>query len=97
MNNPPTLSEIGDLPITLDIVTAGRMLGIGRTTALRLARAEQFPCRVLRIGIQWRVPTADLLAVLGLPADPDPPTPDDDSGDRAGPLRGAGLTLVKDL
>lgn len=97
MNTPPTLSEIANLPITLDIVTAGRLLGIGRTTALRLARAEQFPCRVLRIGSQWRVPTADLLALLGLPTHPDTATSDVDSRDDPGPPGDARLTLIKDL
>jgi hypothetical protein len=54
------------LPVVLDVPSAGRLLGIGRTRAYRLARAGVFPCRVLRIGGTWRVPTAGVLALLGL-------------------------------
>ncbi|SEG79033.1 Helix-turn-helix domain-containing protein [Thermomonospora echinospora] len=65
-------AEIRSLPVTIDLVTAGRALGVGRTKAYQLARAGRFPCRVLRIGRSYRVATADLLAVLGLPAQGDP-------------------------
>ena len=61
-----TVSELLALPPAVDIVTAGRALGIGRTTAYALARAGRFPCRVLTVGSTYRVPTADLLAVLGV-------------------------------
>jgi hypothetical protein len=76
---PPSLSQIGDLPVVLDIETAGRLLGIGRSTALKLAGADQFPCRVLRVGNKWRVPTADLLAILGLTTATEPADSDNDS------------------
>lgn len=58
----------------LDIVTTGRLLGIGRTTAYQLARRGQFPVPVLRIGRGYRVPTAPLLTLLGIdtPADTAP-------------------------
>lgn len=61
-----TLSELLDLPATLDIPTAGRALGIGRTTAYQLARTDLFPCRVLKIGGTYRVPTTDLITLLGM-------------------------------
>jgi hypothetical protein len=35
---------------TVDLMTVARALGLGRTQAYELARREQFPCRVLRIG-----------------------------------------------
>jgi hypothetical protein len=54
------------LPPALDIVTAGRLLGIGRTTAYQLARHDRFPVPVLRIGGGYKVPTAPLLALLGI-------------------------------
>jgi predicted site-specific integrase-resolvase len=57
------------LPPTLDVVTAGRLLGIGRTMAYQLARHGRFPVPVLRVGSNYRVPTAPLLALLGI----DPP------------------------
>ena len=62
-----TLAEIADLPAVTDLVTAGRALGLGRTKAYELARAGQFPCPVIRAGKAWMVPTAGLLALLGLP------------------------------
>jgi len=77
-----TLAEIGALPAVTDLVTAGRALGIGRTRAYELARAGQFPCPVIRAGGTWRVPTAGLLALLGLPV-PGPPPPGDPPGRRA--------------
>lgn len=55
------------LPAVTDLVTAGRALGLGRTRAYELARAGRFPCPVIRAGKTWLVPTAGLLAVLGLP------------------------------
>src|SRR5258708_3950100 len=62
---------LGGLPVVLDVPSAGRLLGIGRTRAYRLARSGGFPCRVLRIGGTWRVPTAGVLGLLGLVAVPE--------------------------
>ncbi|NLU81620.1 helix-turn-helix domain-containing protein [Rhodococcus sp. HNM0569] len=45
--------------------TAGRALGISRTTAYKLARAGDFPVKILRFGTTYRVVTADLLDALG--------------------------------
>ncbi|WP_153036871.1 helix-turn-helix domain-containing protein [Amycolatopsis sp. YIM 10] len=45
-------------------MTAARALGIGRTTAYALAREGGFPCPVLRVGGEYRVPTAGLLRLL---------------------------------
>jgi hypothetical protein len=66
VNRGLTPAEIRDLPAMVDVVTAGRALGVGRTKSYALARAAQFPCRVLRVGGSYLVPTADLLGVLGL-------------------------------
>jgi helix-turn-helix protein len=60
-----TEAELRQLPVTIDLVTAARAFGIGRTTAYQLARAGEFPCRVIRVGRQYRVLTADLLTRLG--------------------------------
>lgn len=70
------LPGFGGLPAVLDVPLAGRLLGIGRTRSYRLAAAGEFPCRVLRVGGTWRVPTADLLEVLGItvPAPVAPPS-----------------------
>ncbi len=82
VTRPLTLAEIADLPAVTDLVTAGRALGLGRTKAYELARAGQFPCPVIRAGKNWMVPTAGLLALLGLPVPvPVPGSPDSDHGD----------------
>jgi hypothetical protein len=41
-------------------------LRIGRTTAYALARGGGFPCPVLRVGGEYRVPVVGLVRVLGL-------------------------------
>jgi hypothetical protein len=63
-----TFAEVADLPVMVDLLTAGRMLGIGRTTAYRLAQAGEFPCPVVRVGGVYKVPTVGLLRLLGLHA-----------------------------
>ena len=58
--------ELLALPAIVDLATAARAFGLGRTRAYELARAGRFPCRVLRINNTYRIPTAELLAVLGI-------------------------------
>jgi hypothetical protein len=67
VTRPLTFAELAALPAVTDLVTAGRALGLGRTKAYEMARAGQFPCPVIRAGKNWMVPTAGLLALLGLP------------------------------
>lgn len=62
--NSPTLHDLNTLPPTIDLMTAARMLGIGRTKAYELARQDRFPCRTLRIDGQYRVSTPALLRLL---------------------------------
>ncbi|MFI0453108.1 DNA-binding protein [Actinomadura sp. 6N118] len=71
-----TMGELLDLPATVDLPTAGRAFGLGRNTSYQLARRGEFPCRVLRLGRSYVVPTAELLRVLGLDL-PNGPTPED--------------------
>lgn len=61
-----TPAEIRALPAMVDLVTAGRALGVGRTKSYELARAGRFPCPVLRVGRSYLVPTTGLLTLLGL-------------------------------
>lgn len=61
-----TLSEVANLPAVVDLMTAARALGVGRTTAYALAREGTFPCSVLRVGGEYRVPTAGLARILDL-------------------------------
>jgi hypothetical protein len=64
--NGMTLAEVMALPAITDLVSAGKALGLGRTRSYELARAGSFPCRVVRVGKTYHVPTADLLALLGI-------------------------------
>jgi hypothetical protein len=59
-------SELLCLPVAVDLPTAARALGLGRSTAYDLARRREFPCRVLQVGSSYRVATADLMRVLGI-------------------------------
>lgn len=61
-----TVDEVFALPAAVDLVTAGRAWGFGRTKSHELARRGEFPCPVLRIGNAYRVTRADLLRSLGL-------------------------------
>lgn len=67
-----TFADIAHLPVIVDLLTAARVLGIGRTTAYALARAEEFPCAVVRVGGVYRVPTVGLLRLVGLDTFPTP-------------------------
>ncbi|MFV2179775.1 helix-turn-helix domain-containing protein [Actinomadura sp. LOL_016] len=62
---PMEFGDLASLPTVVNITTAARALGLSRGFAYELARRNEFPCRVLRIGGCYRVPTADLLSVLG--------------------------------
>ncbi len=61
-----TLAELLALPLMVDVSTAARALGLSRSTGYELARRDEFPCRVLHVGSSYRVPTAELLRVLGI-------------------------------
>ncbi len=62
-----TIAETAGLPAVTDLATAARALGLSRNKAYQLAGAGQFPCPVFRAGNNWKVPTAGLLTLLGLP------------------------------
>jgi excisionase family DNA binding protein len=69
-NEGMSQAELLALPVTVDIGTAARALGLGRSTGYELARRGKFPCRILRLGSSYRVPTAELLRILGIAQDP---------------------------
>jgi hypothetical protein len=58
--------ELLALPVSVDLTTAGRAFGLGRTRAYELARIGQFPCRVIPVGRKFRVPRSALLEALGI-------------------------------
>ena len=53
---------------TVDVVLAGRVLGVSRNTAYKAVRDGSLPA--IRVGTQYRVPTAKLREMLGLPPQP---------------------------
>ena len=64
--------ELAALPLTVDLVTAGRAHGLGRTISYELVRRDEFPCPVHRRGRYYRVFKADLVTSLGLGMDGKP-------------------------
>ena len=76
---PVTISQLRS-SATVDLMTAARALGLGRTKAYELARRDEFPCRVIRIGDTYRIPTPGLLELLGVSGEqrpaPVPVTPE---------------------
>lgn len=61
-----TREQIERMPITLDLMWAGTLLGLGRTKAYALARAGTFPCQVLQLGHRRVVTKTALLKAHGL-------------------------------
>ena len=61
---PLTHDELLALPAVVDIETAARAIGIGRTKAYALARTGDFPCSTLHLGRCYRVLTEELLTLL---------------------------------
>ncbi|WAX58545.1 helix-turn-helix domain-containing protein [Jatrophihabitans cynanchi] len=59
-----TTIDHDEAPIAVDLLTAARMLGIGRTMAYRLVREGQWPTPLLRIGKLIRVPMDPLRELL---------------------------------
>ncbi|WP_030464625.1 helix-turn-helix domain-containing protein [Kitasatospora sp. NRRL B-11411] len=63
---PMGFAEAFDLPLSIDLRTAARAIGVCPDTAYRLIRLGAFPCPVLRLGRRYRIATADLLRALGI-------------------------------
>lgn len=59
-----SMEELLSLPVSVDLTTAGRALGIGRTKAFELAKAGRFPIKVLQVGQKYRVPRTAILEAL---------------------------------
>ena len=69
-----TFPELFQLPTTVDLATAASAIGVSLNTAYRHVQRGGFPCRVLRVGSRYRVPTMALMRALDveqLPVDLD--------------------------
>lgn len=53
---------------TLSVEQAGRLLGLSRSGSYASVQRGEIP--ILRLGRKFRVPTAELRKMLGLPAEP---------------------------
>lgn len=62
-----THDELLALPPVLDVPTAGRVLGVGRSLAYELVRTGAWPTTVLRVGKLIKIPTAPLIRLLNEP------------------------------
>ncbi|MEV8609498.1 helix-turn-helix domain-containing protein [Amycolatopsis sp. NPDC051373] len=69
---PPAWSreKLATLGVTIDLMTAARMLGIGRTTAYKLARTGTFPVPAVRVGRSYCIPVVRVIELLGLDKEP---------------------------
>ena len=54
----------GELPPVVDLPTAAKMLGIGRTMAYGLVRTGEWPTPLIRVGRLIKVPTQPLMQLL---------------------------------
>jgi hypothetical protein len=61
----PVPRDLQDLPPTVPLQVASRILGIGRDQGYELARADTYPVRVLKSNGRYKVSKFDLLAYLG--------------------------------
>jgi hypothetical protein len=66
---PLSRAELLELPPVINLVTLGRALGVSEPVIRERARQGELArmgIRVLRLGAQYRIPTADVLTLLGL-------------------------------
>ena len=61
-----SLDELLSLPVSVDLTTAGRAFGIGRTKSFELVRQGRFPVKVISVGAKYRVTRSAIFEGLGL-------------------------------
>ena len=69
---PLTREELLALPPAINLPTLGQALGVSESVIrerTRRGEVEQMGIRVLRLGVQYRIVTADLWRVLGINPD----------------------------
>jgi hypothetical protein len=71
MTKPMSRAEILSLPPTMNLPTLGRVLGLSEPTVRereRQGELEALGIKVVRLGAQYKVVTASVLAFLGIDA-----------------------------
>lgn len=68
-----TDQEVRDLPVSIDLMTAAKALGISRSEAYSMVQGGRFPVATYRVGTRYRVARGHLLKFLGM--DDAPTTP----------------------
>lgn len=61
-----SVQAVRDLGVTTDAVTAGEVLGFGRSTTYQLLTAGAFPIPVRKVGRRYLVAVAHLLQAVGV-------------------------------
>ena len=64
------VAEVMNLPASVDLVTSGRALGLGRSTTFALARSGDYPIPILRVGRKRVCLKSAICAHLGIPLTP---------------------------
>jgi predicted DNA-binding transcriptional regulator AlpA len=52
----------------ISLQEAAQIIGISKSGAYNLAQGDRFPCRVVKVGGRYIVPTAGLRELLDIPA-----------------------------
>ena len=81
-------NELDELPPVLDVPTAAKVLGIGRSLAYELVRRGEWPTTVLHVGKLIKIPTEPLVRLLGAA-----PEPGSDAGPGVSATRVHGLDV----
>jgi hypothetical protein len=73
VTQPLSKAELLELPPVINLATLGKALGLSEPVVRERARRNEFAAlgiRVLQLGAQYRVPTADVLRFLGIDGQP---------------------------
>ncbi|MGN9784941.1 DNA methyltransferase [Nonomuraea sp. ZG12] len=63
---PLTFADVQALPAVVPLLLAARALVLSRNAAYRLVQRDEFPCRAIKVGDTYRVPTIELLVLIGV-------------------------------
>jgi len=61
-----TAEKVRELGLVTSLETAGQILGIGRSKAYEMARHDEFPVPLMRVGRKYTVSVTAILKYLGV-------------------------------